>query len=136
MDELGARPASNVGVEIILDEGDLRHVGKPLVGDFLEQVCVIHGGVAIGHLDVLDVYHRPRDPECPVVCLDETSKQLGGIAADGIDQLRAIADQPVTYIPIRLIWSTDGLPCLRSFWHVDAVGGRPHEQQPCHQSPN
>ena len=24
----------------------------------------------------LDVYHRPRDPECPVVCLDETSKQL------------------------------------------------------------
>jgi len=26
--------------------------------------------------DVLDVYHRPHDPECPVVCLDETSKQL------------------------------------------------------------
>jgi hypothetical protein len=26
--------------------------------------------------DVLDVYHRPRDPECPVVCLDATSKQL------------------------------------------------------------
>jgi uncharacterized small protein (DUF1192 family) len=26
--------------------------------------------------DVLDVYHRPRDPECPIVCLDETSKQL------------------------------------------------------------
>ena len=26
--------------------------------------------------DVLDVYHRPRDPECPVVCLDETSKKL------------------------------------------------------------
>jgi uncharacterized small protein (DUF1192 family) len=26
--------------------------------------------------DVLDLYHRPRDPECPVVCLDETSKQL------------------------------------------------------------
>ena len=26
--------------------------------------------------DVLDVYHRPRDPACPVVCLDETSKQL------------------------------------------------------------
>jgi uncharacterized small protein (DUF1192 family) len=25
---------------------------------------------------VLDVYHRPRDYECPVVCLDETSKQL------------------------------------------------------------
>ena len=26
--------------------------------------------------DVLDVYHRPRNSECPVVCLDETSKQL------------------------------------------------------------
>jgi DDE superfamily endonuclease len=26
--------------------------------------------------DVLEVYHRPPDPGCPVVCLDETSKQL------------------------------------------------------------
>jgi hypothetical protein len=26
--------------------------------------------------DVLDVYHRPHDPTCPVVCVDETSKQL------------------------------------------------------------
>ena len=26
--------------------------------------------------DVLEVYQRPRDPERPVVCLDETSKQL------------------------------------------------------------
>jgi hypothetical protein len=26
--------------------------------------------------DVLDVYHRSHDPDCPVVCLDETSKQL------------------------------------------------------------
>ena len=26
--------------------------------------------------DVLEVYHRPRDPKRPVVCLDETSKQL------------------------------------------------------------
>lgn len=26
--------------------------------------------------DVLDVYHRPYDPMRPVVCLDETSKQL------------------------------------------------------------
>ena len=28
--------------------------------------------------DVLDVYQRPYDPACPVVCLDETSKQLIG----------------------------------------------------------
>ncbi len=29
-----------------------------------------------GMEDVLEVYHRPYDPECPVVCLDEASKQL------------------------------------------------------------
>ena len=32
--------------------------------------------------DVLEVYHRPYDPERPVVCLDETSKQLVGEVAD------------------------------------------------------
>ena len=26
--------------------------------------------------DVLEVYHRPHDPSRPVVCVDETSKQL------------------------------------------------------------
>ena len=26
--------------------------------------------------DVLEVYHRPHDPTRPLVCLDETSKQL------------------------------------------------------------
>src|SRR5215212_11733403 len=35
-------------------------------------------------------------------------------------------------IPMRLICSTDGLLCLTSlttsFWHIDAVGGRPHQQ--------
>jgi len=28
--------------------------------------------------DVLDVYHRPADPQHPVVCLDEATKQLIG----------------------------------------------------------
>jgi hypothetical protein len=28
--------------------------------------------------DVLEVYHRPKNPKRPVVCLDETSKQLIG----------------------------------------------------------
>jgi hypothetical protein len=28
--------------------------------------------------DVLEVYQRPHDPELPLVCLDETSKQLVG----------------------------------------------------------
>jgi len=26
--------------------------------------------------DVLDVYHRPHDRNCPLVCVDESSKQL------------------------------------------------------------
>ena len=28
--------------------------------------------------DVIEVYHRPPDPECPVVCVDEGGKQLVG----------------------------------------------------------
>jgi hypothetical protein len=32
--------------------------------------------------DVLNVYHRPHDPRRPVVCLDETSKQLIGEARE------------------------------------------------------
>jgi len=28
--------------------------------------------------DVLEVYHRPHDPACPLICLDESSKQLVG----------------------------------------------------------
>ena len=32
--------------------------------------------------DVLEVYKRPYDPKRPVVCLDETSKQLIGEVAD------------------------------------------------------
>lgn len=28
--------------------------------------------------DVLEVYHRPSDPQCPQVCMDETSKQMVG----------------------------------------------------------
>jgi hypothetical protein len=31
--------------------------------------------------DVLEVYKRPYDPQRPVVCLDETSKQLIGEVA-------------------------------------------------------
>ena len=26
--------------------------------------------------DVLEVYHRPYDPQCPVICMDESNKQL------------------------------------------------------------
>lgn len=28
--------------------------------------------------DILEVYHRPYNPECPMVCMDESNKQLVG----------------------------------------------------------
>jgi len=28
--------------------------------------------------DVLDVYHAPYDPQCPLICMDESNKQLVG----------------------------------------------------------
>jgi hypothetical protein len=34
--------------------------------------------------DVLDVYHRPYDPDFPVVCMDESNKQLIGDVAPPI----------------------------------------------------
>jgi len=34
--------------------------------------------------DVLDVYKRPYDPARPMVCLDETSKQLIGEVAQPV----------------------------------------------------
>lgn len=38
-----------------------------------------HSGEFVYHMeDVLEVYHRPYDPKRPVVCLDETFKQLIG----------------------------------------------------------
>ena len=34
--------------------------------------------------DVLDVYQRPYDPDFPVVCMDESTKQLIGEVTDPI----------------------------------------------------
>jgi hypothetical protein len=34
--------------------------------------------------DVLDVYHRPYTPDYPVVCMDESSKQLIGEVSNPI----------------------------------------------------
>ena len=39
--------------------------------------------------DVLEVYHRPHEPEYPVVCVDETSKQLISEARVAIKAKRA-----------------------------------------------
>jgi len=34
--------------------------------------------------DVPEAYHRPYDPDCPVVCMDESNKQLAGEVAQPI----------------------------------------------------
>lgn len=44
--------------------------------------------------DVLDVYHRPYDHRFPVVCADETNRQLLGDQRDGIPME---AGQPLRY---------------------------------------
>jgi hypothetical protein len=44
--------------------------------------------------DVLDVYHWPRNPDRPVVCLDETSKQL---IVDPREPIAARPGQPERY---------------------------------------
>lgn len=44
--------------------------------------------------DVLDIYKRPYDPQYPVVCFDESSKQL---VAEIINPLPMEPDQPQRY---------------------------------------
>ena len=43
--------------------------------------------------DVLEVYHRPYDPERPVVCFDESSKQL---VKETRAPISAAPDRPAT----------------------------------------
>ena len=44
--------------------------------------------------DTLEVYHRPHDPDRPLVCLDETSKQL---VAETRQPLPMLPGQPARY---------------------------------------
>ena len=44
--------------------------------------------------DVLEVYHRPHDPQRPVVCLDECSKQLIGEVRTPVPSHPARDDRP------------------------------------------
>ena len=44
--------------------------------------------------DVLEVYHRPHDPQRPVVCLDEGSKQLIGEVRTPVPSHPARDDRP------------------------------------------
>ena len=51
--------------------------------------------------DVLEVYQRPHDPEAPVVCLDESSKQL-------IAETACLRGEPGTPRPARLSVQRNG----------------------------
>ncbi len=44
--------------------------------------------------DVLEVYHRPKDPQRPVVCMDETSKQLIGEIRTPLPMQPGVPPQP------------------------------------------
>ena len=49
--------------------------------------------------DVLAVYKRPRDGDCPLVCLDEASKQLLTDRRTAIDYARALEDLSDRHFP-------------------------------------
>ena len=51
--------------EIILDQHDFFGAGKVHVGQFLEQLRVIDGGVAVGDLDVAPALQRREHHETP-----------------------------------------------------------------------
>src|SRR5262249_22295792 len=64
----------------------------------LKQYWVIppkaNGAFVAAMEDVLEVYHRPHDPDRPLVCLDETSKQL---VAETRQPLPMLPGQPARY---------------------------------------
>src|SRR3954469_8161750 len=54
-----------------------------------------HSAAFVFHMeDVLEVYHRPHDPQRPVVCLDECSKQLIGEVRPPLPPRPARDDRP------------------------------------------
>src|SRR3954451_24534424 len=54
-----------------------------------------HSAAFVFHMeDVLEVYHRPHDPQRPVVCLDECSKQLIGEVRPPLPPHPARDDRP------------------------------------------
>ncbi len=52
-----------MGVEIVLHQHDLRRVGKMRVGQILEHLGVIDGGVAVGDLDMPPAFQRREHHE-------------------------------------------------------------------------
>jgi hypothetical protein len=79
------RLLENKVVELnIVDRASDSTIGRPLKKNILKphlkQQWVIppqaNSAFVAAMEDVLAIYTRAHDPDCPVVCLDETSKQL------------------------------------------------------------
>ena len=50
-------------VEIVLDQNDGLGVGEVSIGQFFQDVSVVHGGMAIGDLDVAPAFERCKHHE-------------------------------------------------------------------------
>ena len=68
--------------------------------------------------DVLEVYQRPRDADFPLVCLDESSKQLLADTREPIPMERGVPPAPTTSINVTErpicswcshLWKDDGM---------------------------
>src|SRR5277367_2733977 len=78
-----------MGVEIVLHEHDLLHLRKVRIGQILEDLGIVHGGVAIGDLDMPPAFQRREHHE-----------QIGGS------------------IPLILVVVPSGGAWLRRDWHT------------------
>lgn len=68
--------------------------------------------------DVLEVYHRPYDPDFPVVCMDESTRQLVGEVAEPI----AMTENHCELIDHEYV--RNGVATI--FAEVEPLGGRRH----------
>src|ERR1044072_6359309 len=71
--------------------------------------------------DVLAVYHRPHDPQRPVVCLDESSKQLIGEVRTPMPPCPARDDRPGRADRYDCEYALNGPPNL--FMTCEPLGG-------------
>lgn len=81
--------------------------------------------------DVLEVYHRPYDPERPVVCLDETFKQLIGETRQPLPPAPRDGDRPGRVERYDSVYVRNGVASLfmafeplAGWRHVELTGSR------------
>jgi hypothetical protein len=69
-----------LNIVALVSDNTIRRTLKNILKPHLNEQFIVppnaNAGFVAAMEDVLEVYHRPHDPDRPVVCLDETSKQL------------------------------------------------------------